>query len=409
MADLSVAKKSDLESFKNKANDVIYFKLVRKEEDIEDESKTFHPDMTHQLFGDSELIFGYKNLNVHIYYSAARLIPYLNISYRESCHEDQHGIKPDDVEKILSNELPPNYFTNLDTFRVALSEDVNFKPFGHMVDSYTLTPKNSEEKHFEVYYVKIEEPGFRDFHVKLQSFIKFYIDAASYIDVDDQQWDFFLVFEKYKENGEHKYATAGYMTVYNFYAYPSRIRPRISQVLILPPFQKMGLCVRVLQTFYNICYNRPEVLDITVEDPSENFQRVRDFVDARNCCNLKSFQPSELNQGFSHEMTHEAQLKLKLNRLQARRMYEILRLKATDRGNKEHYRAYRLDVKRRLNIPFLRNRRTYKKLEKSLSDEELSQTLGLMKKEQKFQYLENAFQEELNSYQHVLDRLSTFQ
>ncbi|XP_055901675.1 histone acetyltransferase type B catalytic subunit-like isoform X1 [Biomphalaria glabrata] len=409
MADLSVAKKSDLESFKNNANDVIYFKLVRKEEDIEDESKTFHPDMTHQLFGDSELIFGYKNLNVHIYYTAARLIPYLNISYSESCHEDQHGIKPDDVEKSLSNELPPNYFTNLDTFRVALSEDVNFRPFGHMVDSYTLTPKNSEEKHFEVYYVKIEEPGFRDFHVKLQSFIKFYIDAASYIDVDDQQWDFFLVFEKYKENGEHKYATAGYMTVYNFYAYPSRIRPRISQVLILPPFQKMGLCARVLQTFYNICYNRPEVLDITVEDPSENFQRVRDFVDARNCCNLKSFQPSELNQGFSHEMTHEAQLKLKLNRLQARRMYEILRLKATDRGNKEHYRAYRLDVKRRLNIPFLRNRRTYKKLEKSLSDEELSQTLGLMKKEQKFQYLENAFQEELNSYQHVLDRLSTFQ
>ncbi|KAK6971227.1 histone acetyltransferase type B catalytic subunit, partial [Biomphalaria glabrata] len=406
---LSVAKKSDLESFKNNANDVIYFKLVRKEEDIEDESKTFHPDMTHQLFGDSELIFGYKNLNVHIYYTAARLIPYLNISYSESCHEDQHGIKPDDVEKSLSNELPPNYFTNLDTFRVALSEDVNFRPFGHMVDSYTLTPKNSEEKHFEVYYVKIEEPGFRDFHVKLQSFIKFYIDAASYIDVDDQQWDFFLVFEKYKENGEHKYATAGYMTVYNFYAYPSRIRPRISQVLILPPFQKMGLCARVLQTFYNICYNRPEVLDITVEDPSENFQRVRDFVDARNCCNLKSFQPSELNQGFSHEMTHEAQLKLKLNRLQARRMYEILRLKATDRGNKEHYRAYRLDVKRRLNIPFLRNRRTYKKLEKSLSDEELSQTLGLMKKEQKFQYLENAFQEELNSYQHVLDRLSTFQ
>ncbi|XP_055890371.1 histone acetyltransferase type B catalytic subunit-like [Biomphalaria glabrata] len=277
MADLSVAKKSDLESFKNNANDVIYFKLGRKEEDIEDESKNFHPDMSHQLFGDSELIFGYKNLNVHIYYTAARLIPYLNISYSESCHEDQHGIKPDDVEKSLSNELPPNYFTNLDTFRVALSEDVNFRPFGHMVDSYTLTPKNSEEKHFEVYYVKIEEPGFRDFHVKLQSFIKFYIDAASYIDVDDQQWDFFLVFEKYKENGEHKYATAGYMTVYN------------------------------------------------------------------------------------------------------------------------------------LNIPFLRNRRTYKKLEKSLSDEELSQTLGLMKKEQKFQYLENAFQEELNSYQHVLDRLSTFQ
>ncbi|KAH9494842.1 histone acetyltransferase 1 [Bulinus truncatus] len=409
MADLSVAKKSELEGYKNSANDVIKFKLVRREDDIEDDSKSFSPDMTHQLFGDSETIFGYKQLKVTIYYTATKLTPYLNISYSEKCCEERHGVHPDNIEKVLSSELPPGYLSNLDAFRVAVSKDVDFKPFGQMVDAYTLDTASSEAKHFEVYYVKIDEPGFRDFHSKLQSFIKFYIDAASYIDADDEQWDYFLIFEKYKDGGEQRYASAGYMTVYNFYAYPSRIRPRISQVLVLPPFQKMGLGARMIQTFYNICYNRPEVLDITVEDPSENFQRVRDYVDARNCSKLDSFQPRELNKGFSHEMIHEAQTKLKLNRLQARRIYEILRLKATDQSNKEHFRAYRLDVKRRLNIPFLRNRRTYQKLEKSFSHEELSQTLGMMKKEQKFQYLESAFQEELISYRHVLDRLATFQ
>lgn len=35
-------------------------------------------------------------------------------------------------------------------------------------------------------------------------------------------------------------------------------------------------------------------------------------------------------------------------------------------------------------------------------------TLGIMKNEQKYQYLENAFQEDLAAYRHVLDRLATF-
>ena len=38
--------------------------------------------------------------------------------------------------------------------------------------------------------------------------------------------------------------------------------------------------------------------------------------------------------------------------VQCRRVYEILRLCVTDLGNAEEYRAYRLEVKNRLNIPF---------------------------------------------------------
>jgi hypothetical protein len=37
---------------------------------------------------------------------------------------------------------------------------------------------------------------------------------------------------------------------------------------------------------------------------------------------------------------------------QARRVYEILRLRVTDVHNSEQYRRYRLDVKNRLNIPY---------------------------------------------------------
>ena len=54
---------------------------------------------------------------------------------------------------------------------------------------------------------------------------------------------------------------------------------------------------------------------ISVEDPSENFQRLRDFVDARNCMKLKSFQPEKLREGYDDDMPWEAREKLKINRV----------------------------------------------------------------------------------------------
>ena len=36
------------------------------------------------------------------------------------------------------------------------------------------------------------------------------------------------------------------------------------------------------------------VVDITVEDPSDNFVRLRDFVDTKNCLELPAFSKSEV-------------------------------------------------------------------------------------------------------------------
>lgn len=50
------------------------------------------------------------------------------------------------------------------------------------------------DRQFEIYKTGIEAPGFRDYHEKLQTFILFFIDAASFIDVDDERWQFFLLY-----------------------------------------------------------------------------------------------------------------------------------------------------------------------------------------------------------------------
>ncbi|KAK2187191.1 hypothetical protein NP493_176g03011 [Ridgeia piscesae] len=362
--------------------------------------------MCHQLFGDSESIFGYKDLRVDIYCTAARMTPYVSIKYSDKVNPERFdGVPPDNIMKILSSKLQPGYLTNLDDFTARIPKDVGFRPFGELMHSYKVK-KAGEERCFQVYRTDVETPGFRLYHERLQPFLLFYVDAASYICVDDNRWLFYLIFEKYKSDGDTMYAFAGYMTVYNYYAYPEKVRPRISQVLVMPPFQRQGHGAKLLQTFYNDCYSRSNILDITVEDPSEQFQRLRDFVDARNCLKLSCFAPKKLRRGFSDEMLKEAREKLRLNKKQTRRIYEILRLKATNCNELKEYTAYRIDIKRRLNLPFQKNGREFEKLRRTLKPNELQATMTAVSGEQRLEILEEQYQECVREYMHVLDRIA---
>lgn len=64
-------------------------------------------------------------------------------------------------------------------------------------------------------------------------------------------------------SGSVRYATVGFATVYQYYAYPHHTRPRIAQVLILPPFQNIGLGAQLLRAIYADYIGRSEVKDIT--------------------------------------------------------------------------------------------------------------------------------------------------
>jgi len=361
--------------------------------------------MTHQVFGDTESIFGYKDLRVNIYSTASTLRTYVNVKYSDKVNADKDGVPPDNIMASLSEYLQPGFITNINDFTARIPKEAAFKPYGEMIHSYKVH-KNDTDRTFEIYKTSIEEPGFRDFHERLQPFMMFYIDAASFIDVDDDKWEYYLLFEKYQSNANPMWAIAGYMTVYNYYAYPGMIRPRVSQVLVLPPFQRMGHCATMLQTFYNQCFSNPDIKDITVEDPSENFQRVRDFVDARNCSKLDSFSAKCLREGFSEDMIRDARFKLRINKKQARRIYEILRLKATDQSNKEQVKGYRLDIKKRLNMPFQKNGRDFEKLKRALQPTELSAVMANTTLEQRMEYLQKTYLEITDEYKHVIERLA---
>lgn len=219
------------------------------------------------------------------------------------------------VKLLAEGQLAPSKEAFLRAVEV---EDTKFRPLGEKVREWA-TP---DGRNFEVYSATVAgTPGFREYHARLQPWIMFFIDAASYIDVDDENWQFFVLFERYGAKdaaGGQRYAVAGYATVYEYYAYPAHKRPRISQLLVLPPFQGRGHGARVLDVINDHYRTMDKVVDITVEDPSDAFVRLRDFVDARNCLALDAFAKDKLKAGYSEEMTKASNEKYKICRRQSR-------------------------------------------------------------------------------------------
>nr|XP_006636572.2 PREDICTED: histone acetyltransferase type B catalytic subunit [Lepisosteus oculatus] len=406
MAGINAMEKK-LAEYKCDTNQAICLKLARFPEDLEDEGTTFHPEYSHQLYGDDEVAFGYKGLQIQLYYTAGNLNTLFKIKYTAKVTEKFDCVEPDDVEGKIREVIPAGFCSNTDDFLALLEKEANFKPFGTLLHTYNVHNEEAgEDITYQIYKADMSCPGFREYHERLQTFLMWFIETASFIDVDDERWDYFLIFEKYNKDGETLFATVGYMTVYNYYVYPDKTRPRVSQMLILPSFQGEGHGAQLLEAVHRFYCTIPEVLDITAEDPSESYIRLRDFVLLKLCQALPSFSTEHLAQGFSQEMATEAQEKLKINKKHARRVYEIMRLRTTDMSDLEKARTYRLEIKRRLIGPYKKNQRELAKMRRCLRPEELCNQMRQMDLQMQHEELEKSYQELLSEYRRVIERLA---
>lgn len=278
---------------------------------------------------------------------------------------------------------------------------------------------SSCRKKFQIYHCNSETVGFNQFQARMQSLVMWFIESATMVDFQDPRWDFFIVFEKYNPSlnedpqatpisSDDRYYFAGYASVYRYYAYPDRTRPRVSQMLLLPPYRRNGLGTALLQSIYDYYAKQPSTLDITAEDPDEEFISMRDFLDCKNCMDLPKFQPDELRKGWSVDTAKEAQEKLKLCQRQSRKVYEILKLMSIDRSNNEEYRGYILEIKNRLNIP---NQRLKLDCDKVLKrGYELPEELRIQRENQRLSaaQLDENYQELVKQYQHTIDKLNGY-
>uniref|UniRef100_A0A8C9LEB1 histone acetyltransferase n=1 Tax=Pavo cristatus TaxID=9049 RepID=A0A8C9LEB1_PAVCR len=351
-----------------------FFFSVRFPEDLEDDNTTFNPEYSHQVFGDDEVAFGYKGLKILLYYIAGNLSTLFRIEYTSKVNEKFDCVEADDVESKIREIIPPGFCTNTDDFVSLLEKEVNFKPFGMLLHTYS---------------ADMTCPGFREYHERLQTFLMWFIETASFIDVDDERWNYFIVFEKYNKDGATLFATVGYMTVYNYYVYPDKTRPRVSQMLILPPFQGEGHGAQLLETVHRYYMSSPTVLDITAEE----------LLQVQKYCNATAERPLYSDTFF---------ILLSVCQQHTRRVYEILRLRATDMGDAEQSRSYRLDVKRRLIGPYKVYDLSEMRMQHCIKHlpEELTNQLNQIDLNMQHEQLEESFQQLVSDYRRVLERLA---
>lgn len=272
-------------------------------------------------------------------------------------------------------------------------------------------------KKYQIYHANKDTPGFSRFQARMQSLIMWFIESATMIDSEDPRWDFFMIYEKHNPSAgdddsqstplstEDRYLFAGYATVYRYYAYPDKTRPRVSQMLLLPPYRRNTLGTALLQSIYDYFKQQISTLDITAEDPDEEFIAMRDFLDCKNCMHLSSYKKENLLKGWSEDMAKEAQQKLKLCQRQARKVYEILKFNSIDHDNEEQMTAYRLEIKNRLNIPHRRSMLDCDKMDKL--GLELPEEMRMLRDNQRMQLasLDENFKELVKQYQHTVDKL----
>ncbi|KAJ1737736.1 histone acetyltransferase 1 [Coemansia sp. Benny D160-2] len=330
---------------------------VRAEDDQEEEEEEeddgadviqFHPAFTYQMYGQQERVFGYKGLRINLHYAAGSLATLLDTEYTKRIDQMETSLpvslKADDVETPMRKMLSESAVcSSKEEFAQRVAADTReFRPLGKKCHEYV-----HQDIAYEIYDNAFADKEFCEYHRRIQTFVMFYIEGAQFIDDLDEKWRVFTVFEKLDIQGSTSYSFVGYCTMYQFFHWPDRKRARISQFLVLPPFQGQGHGSQLYRFIHSLVRRTPEYADLTVEDPSESFDDMRDRNDMRLLLDHNAFEGLEAP--VDAQTVGKMQAQYKLSRRQTVRCIEIALLKKLDKAKRpDEYRQYRLFVKRRI-------------------------------------------------------------
>ena len=134
-------------------------------------------------------------------------------------------VEADNILALLKEVTPGGYIDNEADFIREISKP--FTPPGEMVYSYS-----QSEKVYDIYYATMADNKFREYHSHLQTFTLWYIDAANFIEDDDEAWAFYTLYERVQSGGRTEYRSMGFLSAFLYFRYPCHKRPRVSQVIL---------------------------------------------------------------------------------------------------------------------------------------------------------------------------------
>ncbi|KAJ2608433.1 histone acetyltransferase 1, partial [Coemansia sp. RSA 1365] len=317
----------------------------------------FHPAFTYPIYGEHERVFGYKGLRINLNYAAGSLATYFEVEYAKRIDQMESSsaipLKPDNVDEpmraVLSTEA---VCQTREEFAQCVAHDTReFKPIGRKVHEYEQSKEQAEGISYEIYESEFENTEFRKYHERMQTMVLFFIEGAQFIDSSDERWRIFTLFERMNLGGVVSYSLVGFCTMYRFYHWPDQWRARISQFLILPPFQGHGHGSALYRHVYSRILADAEYADLTVEDPSEAFDDMRDRNDMRYLLDHGAFE--NISAPVECKTVLDLQHQFKLSKRQMIRCLEMALLQkigssGTALMESEEFKRFSLFVKRRI-------------------------------------------------------------
>lgn len=248
--------------------------------------------------------------------------PHLSVTYSKK-FQAVGETEAVDVNEVLRDYLPDVAFQKKTEFETAIKNlRKDWTPPGKLDATFTIGDNT-----FEVWKGNLADPAIKQIIKRIQILVPLFIEGGSAIPVDepeDDRWTVFFLYQKKASDSNatrDSYAFAGYCTAYRFFHFrpptpplsPSEhklddlplngdfdlaqlpCRTRISQFIILPPFQKKGLGPRLYAHIFQEYINHPQTTEITVEDPNEAFDDMRDIADLHYLQNLPEFKALHIN------------------------------------------------------------------------------------------------------------------
>lgn len=307
-------------------------------DDIDKPVVTYTPLFAHHFF-EKELIYGWTNCNIDIFYTPDRFNMYVQITGQAGEDADELTETKRVIDNLMSIKYTQRYDKKESFIKASFEKGAKFLPHGELVTSEPIsyspdrcpTGMNVSEwetkSHLELYVTKFdpENTAFNEYHRNVEYFMHFFIESCSSIDHDDR-WLITLAyvvtdFTKKKmgnspaknKNTQHTvYELAGIATVYKFFALP-RCRNRISQFVVFPHMQQKGLGLRMMKQIYKMTIEDEEIMELTVEDPAASFVQLRDVTCIALCMDLNVVSLPQLYSGGDKvELPTREELKLKL-------------------------------------------------------------------------------------------------
>ncbi|KIX06037.1 uncharacterized protein Z518_04011 [Rhinocladiella mackenziei CBS 650.93] len=295
------------EEFSVNANEAVHVAIVQPGPNNKLTTRhDFHPQFTYPIVGEAEQIFGYKGLDIEIQFAAHDLRPHVKVSYDKK-FSTVGTTSALDLNKTFGNFLPPIAFQSGFESEVQVDATAaNWTPPGVCMKKYTKDGQN-----YEVWAGSLLDMPMRTLVDNIQILIVFFIEGGQFINLEDVDWtlDRWRVYLLYQKDPlaptptASRYSFVGYATTYRFYKFqkprsqrdhipafsfppsesitPTKLssRLRISQFVITPPFHRSGHGSALYQAIYDEVMADPTILEMTVEDPSEEFDKLRDMND----------------------------------------------------------------------------------------------------------------------------------